>query len=208
MLHVYIARHGQTQWNVEKRMQGWLDSDLTELGLYNARALGERLRDIEFNHVYISPSKRTEETAKTILGSRRPPLVKDHLFREMSLGSWEGKKQEDIERDEPELFHAYFHDPEAYHQQGCESFFDLENRVRLALQTILDRHSAGHILLVTHSVFILMLLNIIKGRRVHDIWNSAYIHDTSLSLLEYDENGTVKIVVEGDGEHRKPISAF
>ncbi len=73
MLHLYIARHGQTQWNVEKRMQGWLDSDLTELGLYNARALGERLKDIELNQVYISPSKRTEETAKTILGSRRPP---------------------------------------------------------------------------------------------------------------------------------------
>ncbi|MEC1652355.1 histidine phosphatase family protein [Bacillus vallismortis] len=64
MLHLYIARHGQTQWNVEKRMQGWLDSDLTELGQYNARALGERLRDNEFNQVYISPSKRTEETAK------------------------------------------------------------------------------------------------------------------------------------------------
>ncbi|MFT4401251.1 histidine phosphatase family protein [Bacillus sp. SW14] len=208
MLHLYIARHGQTQWNVEKRMQGWLDSDLTELGLYNARALGERLRDIEFNQVYISPSKRTEETAKTILGSRRPPLVKDHMFREMSLGSWEGKKQEDIERNEPDLFHAYLHYPEAYRQPGCETFFDLESRVRLALQTILDSHSSGNVLLVTHSVFILMLLNIIKGRRVNDIWNSAYIHDTSLSLVEFDENGTAKIVVEGDGKHRKPIPAF
>ncbi|MCI4135703.1 histidine phosphatase family protein [Bacillus vallismortis] len=48
----------------EKRMQGWQDSDLTELRQYNARALGERLRDNEFNQVYISPSKRTEETAK------------------------------------------------------------------------------------------------------------------------------------------------
>ncbi|MCY9034540.1 histidine phosphatase family protein, partial [Bacillus inaquosorum] len=51
-------------------------------------------------------------------------------------------------------------------------------------------------------------LNIIKGRRINDIWNSAYIHDTSLSLVEFDENGTAKIVKEGDGEHRKPIPAF
>lgn len=49
MLHLYIARHGQTQWNVEKRMQRWQDSDLTELGQYNARALGERLKDFELN---------------------------------------------------------------------------------------------------------------------------------------------------------------
>jgi probable phosphoglycerate mutase len=81
MLHLYIARHGQTHWNVDKRMQGWLDSSLTELGLYNARALGKRLKDIEFNQVYISPSKRTEETAKAILGSRRLPLVKDRIKR-------------------------------------------------------------------------------------------------------------------------------
>ncbi|MEC1615355.1 histidine phosphatase family protein [Bacillus mojavensis] len=208
MLHLYIARHGQTHWNVEKRMQGWLDSGVTELGLYNARALGERLKDIEFNQVYISPSKRTEETAKAILGSRRLPLVKDRIFREMSLGPWEGKKQEDIERDEPDLFHAYFHHPEAYRQPGCETFFDLESRVRLALQTILDSHSSGNVLLVTHFVFILMLLNIIKGRGIHDIWNSAYIHDTSLSLVEFDENGTAKLVKEGDGEHRKPIPVF
>lgn len=79
------------------------------------------------------------------------------------MGSWKGKKQEDIERAEPELFHAYFHYPEAYRQQGSEMFFDFENRVRLALQTILDRHSSSNVLLVTHSVFILMLLNIIKG---------------------------------------------
>lgn len=108
MLHLYIARHGQTHWNVEKRMQGWLDSGVTELGLYNARALGERLKDIEFNQVYISPSKRTEETAKAILGSRRLPLVKDRIFREMSLGPWEGKKQEDIERDDLNFFMLIF----------------------------------------------------------------------------------------------------
>lgn len=126
MLHLYIARHGQTQWNVEKRMQGWLDSDLTELGLYNARALGERLKDIELNQVYISPSKRTEETAKTVLGSRRLPLVKDHMFREMSLGSWEGKKQEDIERDEPDLFMLIFIIPKLIASRDVKRFLTLK----------------------------------------------------------------------------------
>jgi probable phosphoglycerate mutase len=53
-----------------------------------------------------------------------------------------------------------------------------------------------------------MLLNIIKGRGIHDIWNSSYIHDTSLSLVAFDKNGTADILKEGDGEHRKPISVF
>lgn len=117
------------------------------------------------NQVYISPSKRTEETAKTILGPRRPPLVKDHMFREMSLGSWEGKKQEDIERDEPDLFHAYFHYPEAYRQQGCETFFDLENRVKLALQSILNSHFSGNVLLVNPFCLYINAVKYHKGSR-------------------------------------------
>ncbi len=80
MLHLYIARHGQTQWNVEKRMQRWQDSDLTELGQYNARALGERLKDFELNQIYISPSKRTEETAKPTEIAQAPSYIQRNVI--------------------------------------------------------------------------------------------------------------------------------
>lgn len=111
MLSLYIVRHGQTEWNTEHRMQGWQDSDLTAEGLRRARALGERLKHTDFQKVYICTSKRTEDTAKAILGNRQVPFEKEDLFREMPLGPWEGKKQEDIEKEEPERLHAYFHQP-------------------------------------------------------------------------------------------------
>ncbi|MCY8856989.1 histidine phosphatase family protein [Bacillus atrophaeus] len=203
MLYLYIVRHGQTEWNTEHRMQGWQDSDLTAEGLRRARALGERLKHTDFQKVYISTSKRTEDTAKAILGNRQVPLEKEDLFREMSLGTWEGKKHEDIEKEEPERLHAYFHQPTAYQPADGETFEELEQRVKRALQMLTDRHQSGNVLLVTHSVFILMLLNIVKKRGISEVWNSSYIHDTSLTLLTIDAAGTITIKKEGDGEHRE-----
>ena len=59
MLDILLVRHGQTKWNVEMRLQGTLDSDLTETGIFQAKKLSERLADIEFSKDYASPSGRT-----------------------------------------------------------------------------------------------------------------------------------------------------
>jgi broad specificity phosphatase PhoE len=73
MIKLYITRHGETIWNTEKRMQGWLDSNLTENGKKNAEALGERLKDIEFEAIYSSPSQRTKTTTELVKGDRAIP---------------------------------------------------------------------------------------------------------------------------------------
>ena len=53
MITLYITRHGETEWNSEKRMQGWLDSNLTENGIINAVSLGERLKETELNSYFL-----------------------------------------------------------------------------------------------------------------------------------------------------------
>lgn len=208
MLYLYLVRHGQTVWNTEKRMQGSQDSPVTEKGLRHARALGERVKDIDFQRMYTSTSKRTEDTAKAIAGTRDIPLVKDALFCEMALGEWEGKKQEEVEKTEPEQLHAYFHQPAAYKPSAGESFTELETRAKEALHMLIRRHASGHILVVSHSVFILMLLNIVKQRELTELWNSSYIHDTSLTVLAVDDNGNITIEKEGDGSHRDMIASL
>ncbi|KRT91412.1 histidine phosphatase family protein [Bacillus glycinifermentans] len=203
MLTLYIARHGQTEWNIEKRMQGWEDSKLTTLGLANAEALGEKLRDIPFQAAYVSTSGRAVDSAMAILKNRSIPIIKDDIFKEISLGSWEGKTFDDIKRNDPEMLDAYFQAPERYiPNEGGESFRQFEERVRRALGQIARKHREGNILLVTHSVFILMLLNIFKKRPIDDLWNSSYVHDTALAVAAIKENGDAVILKEGDGEHR------
>ncbi|NLI88809.1 MAG: histidine phosphatase family protein, partial [Epulopiscium sp.] len=95
-MRLYIVRHGQTKWNKEKRMQGWADSKLTELGRKQAKLLGESLENIEFNQVVSSPLGRTRETSKLVIGDRPVELIINDNFKEMGFGSWEGQDPEEL----------------------------------------------------------------------------------------------------------------
>jgi len=97
MLRIYLTRHGETQWNIEKRLQGWKDSELTEKGVNNALKLGERLLNIEFNSIYTSPSQRAYQTAKYVSLGREISIYTDGNLKELNFGDWEGQKQEEIE---------------------------------------------------------------------------------------------------------------
>ncbi|QQS98635.1 histidine phosphatase family protein [Peribacillus psychrosaccharolyticus] len=63
MLTIYLVRHGQTEWNLTGRMQGWENSDLTPSGIIDALALGKRLKDTPIDCIYTSTSERAAYTA-------------------------------------------------------------------------------------------------------------------------------------------------
>ncbi|MDR3706747.1 MAG: histidine phosphatase family protein [Capsulimonadaceae bacterium] len=101
-MQLLIARHGQTVWNVERRIQGWGDSPLTDEGRAQARQLGARLSGVDLAGVYSSDLGRAIETAKIIADGR--DVVRETLFdlRETSWGEWEGKTGAEIDAAEPE----------------------------------------------------------------------------------------------------------
>lgn len=86
MLTLYITRHGQTEWNIQSRMQGWADSQLTATGVKAATQLGNRLQDVPLDAVYSSTSGRTIHTAQLILGNRTTPLIQKEDLREINVG--------------------------------------------------------------------------------------------------------------------------
>lgn len=75
MLNIYLVRHGETEWNIEKRLQGWQDSNLTEKGIEDANALHDHLIDIKFDAIYSSSSKRAFKTAEIIAGNRKLEVI-------------------------------------------------------------------------------------------------------------------------------------
>jgi len=103
-MHLLIARHGETRWNVERRIQGWGDSPLTEIGRNQARQLAMRLGDIRLSAVYSSDLGRAIETAKIIVGDRSLPVVRLSDLRETSWGKWEGMTAAEIQAVEPDLW--------------------------------------------------------------------------------------------------------
>jgi len=111
-MELYIARHGQTEFNVQKRWQGHGDSPLTELGRQQAAELGKRIEGIDFDVIYSSPLKRAMDTARIAFGD--PELVTDARLKEVGLGDAEGLTLEEVEAKFPGTFEKLGADPEAY----------------------------------------------------------------------------------------------
>jgi probable phosphoglycerate mutase len=106
MNDIYLIRHGETEWNAQGRFQGRLDSALTNTGVKQAEAIGSRLAGLElsFDAFITSPLGRTRQTAAIIAGLARLPAVQcDDRLAEVSLGSWDGLTDIDIDAQWPGL---------------------------------------------------------------------------------------------------------
>lgn len=89
-MKIYVARHGQTDWNVQHRAQGRSDIPLNEAGIKQAETLRDNIKDIRFDAVYASPLKRAAETAEIAVGDKYKVIYDDRLI-ERSFGDFEGK---------------------------------------------------------------------------------------------------------------------
>lgn len=114
-MKLYIMRHGETDWNKEKRLQGQSDIELNEFGRELAYKTRDGLKDIAFDFAITSPLKRAKETARIVVGDRNIPLIEDERIKEMGFGSYEGLrcKGEDCDITD-EQFQNFFKAPQNY----------------------------------------------------------------------------------------------
>lgn len=200
MLNIYVIRHGETEWNTEKRMQGRLDSDLTERGMNDARLLGERLKDIDFQRIISSPSNRTMKTAQLVKGQRPILIEADERLMEIDLGDWQGKTETEIEKNYPEQFHAFWNEPAAYKSLDGESFLDVKKRLSEFLLDLKRTTPNGNVFVVTHGVVIKALYLLCRNTPVAEIWDPPFIHGTSLTLVRM-QNEKMELLLEGCMAH-------
>lgn len=93
-MKIYVARHGQTDWNVRHLAQGRTDVPLNETGIRQAEALWEKLKDVQFTAVYASPLERAVKTAKIATGGQHEVFCDDRLI-ERAFGDYEGSNSDD-----------------------------------------------------------------------------------------------------------------
>lgn len=201
MTTIYLTRHGETEWNLARRFQGQLDSPLTERGRLQAEWLQDRLKTIEFSAIYSSCSNRAFDTAKIVRGHRTMPIETRKELMEIMLGNWEGKSIPGIEVDEPEKFHHFWEAPHLYQTETGESFEEVMERSYKVLEEIRSNHT-GNVLVVSHGIVLKSLLCRLGGKPLNELWDGAFMKQTSLTIVECDENG-YKIVMEGDTSHHK-----
>jgi broad specificity phosphatase PhoE len=154
---VYLARHGQTEWNVEARKQGRLDSPLTPRGLAQVRRSAELVHREPVDAIYASPLGRAYTTGEVFATALGLPLhVLDDLS-ELDHGEWSGLTAQEIEEGWPGQLSVRQRRKYDYRFPGGESYADADVRAGRALAEI-ARSGARRPLLVSHEMIGRMLL--------------------------------------------------
>ena len=104
---LYLMRHGQTNWNLQGRTQGWKDTPLNDCGLNQARMAAERLKSQQIETIYSSDLKRCKKTADIISATLDLPIHYTQKLREMNFGKAEGVKKTDLAAKFPYIFQAF-----------------------------------------------------------------------------------------------------
>jgi len=146
-LRIYLARHGQTDWNLAKRLQGQTDTELNDTGRKQARELAARVDGIELDAVYSSNLRRSRETAKIAAGTS--PVKSLETLNEQAIGRFEGLYVDGREAtNEAEFNRRSKIDDDTL--DGGESRDQFFKRVCGAVGSIHAQHQSGSILIVGH----------------------------------------------------------
>lgn len=199
-MKIYITRHGQTDWNVEGRMQGSKNSNLTEQGKRDALNLGCSLKDANIDFIYTSPLTRAYDTALLIKGDVDIPIEVHENLKEMNFGIWEGMHSDDVKRDYKDEHYKFWNEPHLYTPIEGESFDEVIKRVKTTLNNIVAQNKGTNILIVTHTIVIKAIYAIIKNYELKDFWNPPYINNTCITILERNDDG-YKFILEADTSH-------
>jgi broad specificity phosphatase PhoE len=145
---ILLARHGETDWNRERRFQGHADPPLNELGRRQARELADSLADSGVTAVYASPLARARETAEIVAAALGLPVEPRPALREVDVGSWQGLTRDEVEARYPDDFRRWLEAGQGW--ADGESYDDLGRRVVADLLALAARHPGERILVVTH----------------------------------------------------------
>ena len=172
---LYIVRHGQTKWNVQKRLQGASDTDLNENGIALAKVTGEALKEVPFSCCFTSPLKRARDTAELVLGERKKsvPVYPDDRIREISFGVWEG--QDSTLLPQKELSHIL--------ERTRDFWQDITSREELQDKTVL---------IASHGCCIRALLhNVYEEAGLENYWHGTVPPNCCVNVVEVRDGKAV-----------------
>jgi 2,3-bisphosphoglycerate-dependent phosphoglycerate mutase len=195
---IYLIRHGETEWNIQGKLQGHTDIPLNDEGEKQALKLKERLGSINFSAVFSSDLSRAKKTAAILLGSKNVKTIETPLLRERYMGLWEGRlttelkgwfKQEDISTDKlsRDEYLSY------KWQAEIESYNEVYNRIESLIRLESISHLGSSILFSSHGGVLRAVLYKLDFRPElrWQVSNCGYIKlrankESEISIVEFD----------------------
>lgn len=148
MTTVYLARHGQSDWNAAGRWQGHADRPLTELGRRQAAELEQALAGVPLDAVYSSDLLRARETAEAVAAPRGLTVTTLAELREVDVGSWSGLTRAEAKERFPQGFRRWTDGLHGW--EDGEQYERMAERVVAVVRRIAVEHEGGTVLVVAH----------------------------------------------------------
>jgi probable phosphoglycerate mutase len=207
---ILFIRHGETDWNRIKRIQGHIDIPLAATGIAQARRLAQRLADeanqgARLDAIYSSDLQRAQQTAQPISDALGLPLQSRENLRERSFGAFQGHDSDEIALRFPDEYAQWqTRDPGFTPPEG-ESQRVFYHRIVHAIEPLVAAHPGGRIACVTHGGVLDCVRRFAAGMPL-DAPRDYPLLNTSLNILDY-ENGRATIVSWADIAHLDAGSA-
>jgi len=187
-----FVRHGETDWNREKRVQGSKGAPMNPAGHEQAKGLARVLWEVPLAAVYSSELPRALETASYVAGPHRVNVTTDPRLNEIHHGDWEGLAESEL--PDLELYKKWREDPTSVNLPGAESLAQVRDRAVEAMREIAARHPAseGLVAVVSHQI----VLAVLKCHVLDRPWNQ--IRRLALGVASYE------VLTTGEGFSPRP----
>lgn len=195
-MKLILVRHGETEWNIEHRVQGQRDVLLNKKGKEQARKVALRLKNERIDVIYSSDLKRAKHTALEIAKFHKVPLKYYKLLRERSFGKIEGMPVEEYRKMRERTGLPVY----LYRPPGGENYVDLQKRVKKFLEEIKKKHSKENVLVVSHGGVIRTSISVLTGsplEHAHEIEQ----RNTAVNVMELSPGSPPKIHYLNSTEH-------
>ncbi|MBF0280598.1 MAG: histidine phosphatase family protein [SAR324 cluster bacterium] len=200
-----FVRHGETEWNVQGKWQGHLDSPLTEKGLKQTFAMGQRFRNIHCDQLYSSDLSRAYQTAKPISEVTGQHIITSPDLREKNLGIFEGLTNETMKLRYPEEYEQFHKFNPDFAVPGSESIQEFYDRSVATIRNLAEKHLHQTTVMVTHGGFLANLFRFIFNLPI-EIPRRFAIPNTSLNTISYSA-GFWRMESWGDVAHLEGLSS-
>ena len=194
-MKLYIIRHGQTDWNIAKKIQGRQDIPLNERGRYQAGCLKKAMENRPVTDVFTSPQIRAMETAKAVASSSGSVVIPVKDLMEINYGSWEGKTEEELLQEDRALYEAWWSHPAETAPPGGESISQVNERCQKAWKEIKPQLT-GDAAIVAHGGLLAHFMEQLLGNE--SVAVSTVAHNASITTIEYEPETERFTLVEFD----------
>lgn len=201
-MHLYVIRHGETEWNKGEVFRGRKDIPLNEVGRQQAERVGGYFAARPVDRIVSSPLSRATSTALPIARAARVAVETLEEFTDMSFGIWEGLPLHDVERLHPFDLNTWKTTPEKLSIEGAETLAMVRERVCKGLKEIAVEENEA-IAVVTHRVICKILVLSGLGIGNNHFWDIRY-DPASVTLLER-QNDRYTLIFSNDTCHQEEV---